>query len=551
MAVSSGIGKENAQIGRRMRELRLERGAQQADFARHLGVSPAYLNLIEKGKRTVQLPLLWKALAFFNVEMEAFMESVGQRSTPDVLARLLDEPLLRSLGITDEDLADFSGEPRRIGTLVALFNLYKNARTQLETVTAQLDQQQRGGAATPGDGGPRLGYSPYDEIADFLQAHKNYFPELEEEAARIRRDHGLGRRILSDELVKILRARRIKVEFQQPSKGSVVRRYDPKRRALVMSTELLEQPLKFQLAPTIGLRVLDESKLAERLATEFAPRHGETARLIKIHLANYFAGALLLPYGEFIAEVQRTRYDIEALSNLFEMSYEAVAHRVCNLADPKRLGLPLHFVRVDVAGNISKRYSATGLRFPEGSGSCAKWAVHNAFLTPSVITKQYSVMPDGGTFFCFAKVAIQPLQGSVTRGTTYSIGLGTHAENAKFLTYADDMPYASHEVLRRLAIPVGVSCRFCERTDCNQRAEPSYKFAFNVDAYTKKDNFFSPLLEHEGKSPLHSEGKRPPAGSNGVRRASRRALSACSWPSPPSFFYGRFRRSGCPARSAC
>jgi predicted transcriptional regulator/DNA-binding XRE family transcriptional regulator len=498
--------KENAQIGRRLRELRLERGAQQADFARHLGVSPAYLNLIEKGKRTVQLPLLWKALAFFNVEMEAFMESVGERRAPDALARLLDEPLLRSLGITDEDLADFSGEPRRIGTLVALFNLYKNTRTQLETVMSQLDQQQQHRRKAPqnGERGPRLGYSPYDEITDFLQSHKNWFPELEDEAARIRRDHGLGRRILSDELVKILRTRRVRVEFEEPSKGSVVRRYDPRRRHLVMSTALIEQPLKFQLAATIGLRVLDESKLDERLAKQWKPRHAETARLIKIHLANYFAGALLLPYGEFIGEVERTRYDIEALSNLFGMSYEAVAHRVCNLADPKRPGIPMHFVRVDVAGNISKRYSATGLRFPEGAGSCAKWAVHNAFLTPSVITKQYSVMPDGGTYFCFAKVAIQPHQGSVTRGTTYSIGLGTHAEAARHLAYADEQPYA-REVLSKLAIPVGVSCRFCERTDCNQRAEPSYKFAFNVDAYTKKDNFFSPLLEHEGK-PDGSDG---------------------------------------------
>jgi predicted transcriptional regulator/DNA-binding XRE family transcriptional regulator len=492
MAAQPSIGKENANIGRRLRELRLERGAQQADVARQLGVSPAYLNLIEKGKRTVQLPLLWKALAFFNVEMEQFMESVGERRAPEALAKLLDEPLLRSLGITDEDLNDFSGEPRRIGTLVALFNLYKNTRTQLETVMSQLDQQNV-------QSGARLGYSPFDEITDFLQSHKNYFPELEEEAARIRVDYGVGRKVLSDELVKILRARRVRVELEAPSKGSVVRRYDPKKRHLVLSTALLEQPLKFQLAATIGLRVLDDSRLDERLAAEFSPRHAETARLIKIHLANYFAGALLLPYHEFISEVQRTRYDIEALSNLFEMSYEAVAHRVCNLADPKRPGLPMHFVRVDLAGNISKRYSATGLRFPEGSGSCAKWAVHNAFLTPSVITKQYSVMPDGGTFFCFAKVAIQPQQGSVVRGTTYSIGLGTEASAAKHLAYADEMPYASREVLQRLAVPVGVSCRFCERTDCNQRAEPSYKFAFNVDAYTKKDNFFSPLLEHENK----------------------------------------------------
>jgi predicted transcriptional regulator/DNA-binding XRE family transcriptional regulator len=482
---------QNANIGRRLRELRLERGIQQADVARHLGVSPAYLNLIEKGKRTVQLPLLWKALALYEVEMEAFMASVGERRAPDALARLLDEPLLRSLGLNDEDLADFSGEPRRTATLVALFNLYKNTRTQLEHVVAQLDAHK---SQLPQKGGAPLGYSPFDEVTDFLQAHKNWFPELEEEVNRIRRDHRLERRVNSDELVAILRARKVRVEMVPPGRGSVVRRYDPRRRTLTFSTALLEQPLKFQLGATIGLRVLDDTRLDERLAAAFKPRHAETARLIKIHLANYFAGALLLPYGEFLGEVQRTRYDIEALANLFEMSYEAVAHRVCNLADPKRPGIPMHFVRCDVAGNISKRYSATGLRFPEGTGSCAKWAVHLAFLNPSVITRQYSVMPDGGTYFCFAKVAIQPHQGSVVRGTTYSIGLGTHADLAKHLAYADDFPYHP-----KMAIPVGVTCKFCERADCNQRAAPSYKFAFNVDEYTKKDNFFSPLLEHEAE----------------------------------------------------
>ena len=482
----------DANIGRRLRELRLERNLQQADVARQLGVSPAYLNLIEKGKRAVQLPLLWKALSFYNVEMEPFMASLGEKRAPDALAKLLDEPLLRSLGITEEDLADFSGEPRRTATLVALFNLYKNTRTQLENVMVQLAER----APTGPSGKVPVGYSPFDEITDFLQAHKNYFPELEDEAARICVDHKLGRRILSDELVEVLKQRKVRVELTQPGKGSVVRQYDPKRRHLVLSNALLEQPLKFQLATTIGLRVLDDNQLDERLAQAFGPKHAETQRLIKIHLANYFAGALLLPYGEFITEVERTRYDVELLSNLFEMSYEAVAHRVCNLGDPKRPGIPMHFVRCDLAGNISKRYSATGLRFPEGTGSCAKWAVHQAFLTPSVITKQYSEMPDGATFFCFAKVTVQPQKGSLVRGTTYAIGLGTHADAAKHLAYAQEMPFSDP---RKMAVPVGVSCRFCERTDCNQRAAASYKFAFNVDEYTKKDNFFSPLLEHEGR----------------------------------------------------
>jgi len=480
----------NPNIGRRLRELRLERGLPQADVARILGVSPAYLNLIEKGKRTVQLPLLWKALSFFQVEMEPFMASLGEKRAPDALAKLLDEPLLRSLGFSDEDWTEFSGEPKRTAMLVALFNLYKNTRTQLDNVLQQLAESKEGPSADKA----RLGYSPYDEITDFLQENKNYFAELEDEAARIRRDHKLQLRILSDELVHVLKERKVRVEFADPERGSVVRRYDPQKRHLIMSTSLLEQPLKFQLAATIGLRVLDENKLDLRLAQAYAPKHAETQSLIKIHLANYFAGALLLPYGEFLTEVERSRYDIELCANLFGMSYEAVAHRVCNLADPKRPGIPMHFVRCDVAGNISKRYSATGLKIPEGTGSCAKMAVHNAFMNPSVITKQYSIMPDGATYFCFARVVSQPSQGSLVRGTTYSIGIGTHADAAKHLAYAQEMPFSDPS---KMAVPVGLSCRLCERGDCNQRAAPSYKFAFNVDEYTKKDNFFSPLLDQD------------------------------------------------------
>jgi len=158
----------------------------------------------------------------------------------------------------------------------------------------------------------------------------------------------------------------------------------------------------------------------------------------------------------------------------------------------------MHLVRSDIAGNISKRYAGrTGLRFPIGAGSCPRWAVHMAFLTPSVLTRQYSIFPDGGTFFCFAKVVVQPVEGNVMRGTAYSIGLGTHADAAKHLVYASDMPAPDSPDLERVAIPVGVSCRFCERTDCAQRAAPSYKFAFAVDEYTKKDNVFSPLLGRE------------------------------------------------------
>jgi predicted transcriptional regulator/DNA-binding XRE family transcriptional regulator len=473
---------DNSRIGQKLRQLRMDRGLRQSDVAKQVGISPAYLNLIEKGKRTIQFPLLWKALELLGQDLEAFMGSLGERRPDDALAKLLDDPLAATLELDEDDVARLQAEPKAVTTIAALFNLYKNTRAQLDTAMAKL---------SAGDV-PRTDYAPSDEVSDFLQEHKNYFPELEEEAVRIRRNLLLGRRLISEQLVHMLEVELgYRTEFVAPTAGSVVRRIDRERRVVTISTALSAQPLKFQLAATAGLLVLDRSRLHERLIAEARRRHAETERLIKIHLANYFAGALLLPYDEFWREAQRTRYDVEALAEAFEASYEACAHRLCNLADPRRPGIPLHFLRVDVAGNISKKYSATGIKFPHGSGSCPKWAVHVAFLTPSVITRQYSMMPDGTAYFCFAKVAAAPLQGSLVRGTTYSIGLGTLADAAKHLAYAQDLPAQD---LKRVAIPTGVTCRFCERTDCNQRAAPSYKYAFAVDEYTKKDNFFSPLM---------------------------------------------------------
>jgi len=479
----------NAAMGQQLRELRLRRGLQQSEVARRLKISPAYLSLIEKGKRVVQLPLLFRALELYGIPVEDFMSALGDRPVDDGLAKLLDEPLLRSLNLSEEDLASISAEPRMVTTITALFNLYKNTRSQLDHVMVSLAQRER----AAGEGDVRFDYSPYDEVTDFLEQHDNWFESLEERAQGFRRDASLGRRATSETLEQALRQQLgVRVHRStERAESSVIRRWNAEDRLLTISGDLFEQRLKFQLAHTIALVLFDEEELHEPILEGYAGQHAETRRLLKIHLANYFAGALLLPYPEFYRDVTETRYDVELLAQLFESSYETVAHRMCNLSDPRRRGVPMHFLRVDVAGNISKRYSGDGIRFAHQDGSCPKMAVHLAFLTPNVITKQYSAFPDGTTYFCFAKVVSEPDRGSLVKGTTYSIGLGTHADDAKFFAYADDLPFADP---KRMAVPVGTTCRFCERADCNMRSAPSYKYAFRVDEYTKKDNFFSPLV---------------------------------------------------------
>ncbi len=515
---SRGMPSDEA-MGRRLREERLARGLSQTEVADALGVSPAYLSLIETGKRAMQLPLLLRALEHLEVPVEAFMQQVGERRVDEGLAKLLDEPLFRTLGMGEDDLAALSGEPRAAATITALFNLYKNTRSQLDHLLAQVTTKERAvrdvsghGQHLPVDVEPgelAFDYSPYDEVSDFLEARGNWFGELEARAEAFREEHALRALVRLDDLVHALRSLDVRVQLEAEGESSVIRRLDPSGGVLTLSRDVPEHRRLFQLAHTIALRLFDREKLHEQVTKGHTPQHAEVPRLLKIHLANYFAGALLLPYGPLFSDVQRTRYDVELLARIWQSSYETVAHRLCNLSDPKRRGVPFHFQRVDVAGNISKRYAATGLRFPHGTGSCPKWIVHQAFLTPHAISRQYSIFPDGRSFFCFAKVQSEPIAGSAARGTIYAIGLGTHAEDAKHLVYADEMPFVDPE---RMAVPVGTTCRFCERTDCNQRAAPSYKFAFRVDEYVKKDNFFSPLLETE------QHPKRPDVAATSLRK---------------------------------
>ena len=484
---------DNAAMGQRLRELRLQRHLQQGDVARQLDISPAYLSLIEKGKRAVQLPILFKALELYGVSMESFMASLGRGRVDDALARLLDEPLLRSLNLSEEDLRGLSAEPKIVTTITALFNLYKSTRQQLENVLQSIEEREKGDES----GALRFDYHPFDEVTDFLEKNDNYFRALEDRADAFRAENDLGERASSRELVAALeRSLDVNVHWARADEGSVIRRWDPDTRTLTFSKGVFEQRLKFQLAHSIALRLFEREHLHEPIVSGYEAQYAQTPKLVKIHLANYFAGALLLPYGPFYDEVTRTRYDVELLAQRFSSSYETVAHRICNLGDPRRRGVPMHFLRVDVAGNISKRYSGDGIRFPHHDGSCPKMAVHLAFLTPNVIAKQYSVFPDGTAYFDFAKVVSEPRGGSLARGTTYSIGLGCHAKDAKHLAYADDVPFVDPQ---RMAVPVGTTCRFCERTDCNMRSQPSYKFAFRVDEHLKKDNFFSPLVVADDK----------------------------------------------------
>ncbi len=263
----------------------------------------------------------------------------------------------------------------------------------------------------------------------------------------------------------------------------MLRRFDPDRRILSLSELLPQRSRTFQLAHQLAL--LEHSELLDRLINHPLLRTAASRALARVALANYFASAVLMPYERFLRAARSERYDIDILARRFQASFEQVCHRLTTLRRPGLEGVPFHFLRIDIAGNISNSFSASGIRFARFSGACPRWNAHAAFLTPGLIRTQISEMPDGRKNLCIARTLQKDTGGYRGQHAMQAVGLGCEMGHAKDLIYADGLR------LDQPPVPIGVTCRLCERTDCEQRAFPPLQQAFKVEENLRRTSFYA------------------------------------------------------------
>jgi len=270
-----------------------------------------------------------------------------------------------------------------------------------------------------------------------------------------------------------------------------MRRFDERTGTLWLSELLRRGSRHLQLAHQLGLLtqgpVLDRAAADPRLTSE------ASRRLARVALANYFAAAVLMPYGPFLEAARAERYDIELLGHRFRVGFEQICHRLTTLRRPGAEGVPFHMVRVDVAGNISKRFSASGLRFARFSGACPRWTVFEAFTTLGQVRTQLSQMPDGTTYFWVARTVRREGGAYHAPRSVLSIGLGCELSHARDLVYADGVDLTS----RGPVVPVGVTCRLCDRMDCEQRAFPPLQHPLTVNENVRGVSFYAPTTRRE------------------------------------------------------
>jgi len=450
-------------LGSKVRALRGREGLTQKALAARLGISASYLNLIEHNRRPLPAELLLRLAGMFEIDLQAFAAEDDGRLGDDLVEAWSASgvPDLELTPSVLEGLADSHAQAAR--AMLDLFRAHHRTQQSMRTMAERF--------AMPGEAAEELGRGllPTEDVTDFLGAAENHFPTLEAAAERLWSSAELEPDNLYGGLVRHLAERHAVTVRLVPvgREAGKVRRFDPTKRVLTLSRKLRPRTVNFQLALQIGLLAHREELGSLVEAGRLKSTDSET--LATLALGNYFAGAVLMPYGPFLEEAREKRYDIELLGHRFRTSFEQVCHRMTTLRRPGAEGIPLHFIRVDIAGNIIKQFSVSGIRFPRFGAGCSLWNVYRCFQQPGRIRTQVSRMPDGGRFFCLATTIRRGLGGYKDEHTIQAIGMGCRAEHARGMVYSDGIDIDNGAA----DVRIGVTCRLCDRKGCAQRAFPA------------------------------------------------------------------------------
>jgi len=459
-------------IGPKIKAFRRQLGIQANKLAEQLDISPSYLNLIEGGKRKIDGDLLLKVCQELKIELSD-LTTKSDLNLANNISELLDDELFEDLDILGPEVKDLvNTNPKIARALIKLGDNFKQKDHEMinkvENLSGKIIDNRK--ASFPGE-----------VISDFLQENKNYFPKLEEFANTIFDKVQQSNRTRYIALCEFLKSEySITVKDIIPEEGKPFSKiYKKNKKELWLSDYVSLETKKLYAAAQIANEGAMQ-KINECLSKFKFPSE-ESKKLTQVALLNYCGAAILMPYKLFHSECKKLKYDLELLQNTFATSFEQVAHRVTCLQDPKLPGIPFHMLRVDIAGNISKRFSLSGIEIPRYGGACPRWNVYSAFTRPGVIQAAVSKMTNGEKYVCIAKTVEKGVGRFGRSKSILSIGLGCEAKYAKDFVYTENIDITD----KKTEIPIGVSCRTCDRLDCSQRAFPPLHKKFDVDVNSR------------------------------------------------------------------
>ena len=418
-------------------------------MAAEIGISPSYLNHLERNQRPVTAQVLLRLADVYDVDLRSFAAEGADGTGVDQLGEIFADPMFADLGIPRYELLEVADNAPAVADAVARLYAALVERRQ-HPVGAVADESSL--------------VTPEAWVRDYIQAQRNHFPFLEEAAETL-----AGALNDAGGLYEALR-RRLKEAFGIEARivppellDAASQAYDLHRKRLMLSALLRTESRTFGAAYHLSL--VELGPMLQRMALTAAPPDAPTRRLLTMSLANYAAGAIMMPYERFLAAAEKHRYDVDRLCAEFGASVEQVSHRLTTLGRTGARGIPFFMLRVDAAGNISKRFAGEAFPFSRFGGTCPRWNLHAAFQTPGRVATQFVETPDGARFFTISRTVERAVRLDPRESSQLAIGLGCDAKYAARIAYAD-----GQDLAKPLVTPIGPACTICPRQRCPQRA---------------------------------------------------------------------------------
>ena len=468
--------EEKLLIGPRLRRFRQTLGLTQARMSEDLGISTSYLNLMERNQRALSAKVLLKMAEIYDFDISEFT-GAGDAHLVAEIYEVLRDPLFKGGSISKneaEDLVNIS--PNAAKAMLKLYSKHRDLSRRNTDMAVDRDKVEL----------LEQSAEAVETVRRFIHEQKNFFPRLDAAAESLSDELGLTKREPHAALTERLKdkhdlsVRIVPIDIMP----QMLRYYDRHSKRINLSELLRQSGRRFQLAYQIGM--LEQRELIDEIVKTAALPGREAEGLMRTSLANYFAAATLMPYSRFLKEAESIKYDVDLLGHRFGTSFEQTAHRLTTLQKPEARGIPFFFVRIDVAGNVSKRFSAGRFHFSQFGGACPLWNIHACFQTPGTTISQMIQLPDETTYFSIAKMVSRSDGTFNAPAQKLAIGLGCDIAYAPRLTYAQNYNLETPN-----PTPIGVNCYLCERPHCRQRAHAPLNKSLSFDERARGMSIFS------------------------------------------------------------
>ncbi len=452
-------------VGPQLRQLRRRHSETQAEMARRLGISPAYVNLLENNQRALSVSVLVALTEAYGIDMKSLVQETDTTRLADLRAAVRDPIFATDAPDLSELRAALDHAPQLADQFLSLYRAHRSLVDQVRRMSV--------------DGAPPALFSvtPETAIHDYFRNHANHFDDLERAAQDLRQRIGGS----TDDMYALLK-RRLRVEhgiqtdlLRITDMPDNLRLFDEAAGRVHLSEALDHTNRIFQLAHVLGL--LEAGSEVEALAAESGLADNEGGARLRVELTNYFAAAMLMPYDATRALAEETRYDIDRIATGFGVSFEMVCHRLTTLQRDGARGVPFFFLRVDRAGNVTKRFNATAFTLAEEGGACPVWDIHGAFRVPGAIVPQFVELPEGGRFFTLSRTADRPVLSRSGQDRRLVVAIGCAVEHADKIGYARAFNMSDPVLFS----PIGINCHVCPRHSCSERAHQPVHMSLPID----------------------------------------------------------------------